>query len=69
MCVPALVRAIQIEAALAAQGWAGFDDAVGDVMAIACLLGAGWLSSSEIDRFYHWIIGELADCMEAELER
>lgn len=67
LVVPQVVRAIQIEAALAGFELKTFDQATGDVMWFACGHGAGYLSSAELDNLYDWVIEQLADCLEVEL--
>lgn len=59
--MPDLVREIRFWAACCADGFVGFADAVGQVMALAMALDAGWLSDDALLDLEHWVIDQTAN--------
>lgn len=66
--VPILVRAIRLNAEVAALGEQTFGVALDNVMRTACFLGAGLLSADAFAALEHWVTDQVAHCLEAELE-
>ncbi len=64
-----LVRAIQAHAGLAADGIETFEQAVGAVMALACGYGAGYLSPDAFANLEHWVLDQLSEVLDQELDR
>lgn len=67
LVVPKLVLSIQAHAGLAGLGVETFEEAVGAVMWLACGYGAGYLSADAFHDLEHWVLDQVADCLDGEL--
>lgn len=67
MVTPRLVGAIQAEAAHILFGSYGFDEAIAEVMTIACRYGAAYLSDDAIVALRGWVVDQISNVLDEEL--